>query len=59
MGGRRQADFGVPDSQLVERAKGGLSDLIPQGPGQPTTGLGLASLVAQRGIKGKSKGEPS
>ena len=58
-GGRRQADFGVPDSQLVERAKGGLSDLIPQGPGQPTTGLGLASLVAQRGIKGKSKGEPS
>ena len=59
MGGLRQADFGVSDSQLVGRAEGGLSDLIPQGPSQPITGLGLASLVAQNGIKGKSKGKPS
>jgi len=59
MGGLSQADFGVPDSQIVGRAKGGLSDLIPQGPSQPTTGLGLASLVAQHDIKGKSKGKPS
>lgn len=58
-GGLRQADFGVPDSQLVGRAKGGLSDLIPQGPSQPASGLGLASLISQRGIKGKSKVEPS
>ena len=59
MGGLGQADFGVPDSQLVERAKGGLSDLIPQGPSQPTSGSGLASLVAQQGVKVKSKGQPS
>ncbi|NBU44301.1 MAG: XRE family transcriptional regulator [Betaproteobacteria bacterium] len=59
MGGLGQADFGVPDSQLVERAKGGLSDLIPQGSSQPTTGSGLASLVAQQGVKVKSKGQPS
>ncbi len=59
MWGLSQADFGVPDSQIVGRAKGGLSDLIPQGPSQPTTGLGLASLVAQHDIKGKSKGKPS
>lgn len=59
MGGLGQADFGVPDSQLVERAKRGLSDLIPQGPSQPTSGSGLASLVAQQGVKVKSKGQPS
>lgn len=59
MEGLRQADFGVPDSQLVGRAKGGLSDLIPQGPSQPTIGLGLASLATEQVIKGKSKGEPS
>lgn len=58
-GGLRQADFGVPDSQLVGRTKGGLSDLTPQAPSQPISGLGLASLVAQRGIKDKSKVEPS
>lgn len=52
-----QADFGVPDSQLVERAKGGLSNLIPHEPNHSTTGL--ASLVAQHGIKVKSKGEPT
>jgi len=59
MGGLGQADFGVPDSQLVERAKRGLSDLIPQGPSKPTSRSGLASLVAQQGVKVKSKGQPS
>ena len=59
MGGFQQVDFGVPDSQLVGRAKGGLLDVISEGSSQPTTGLGLASLVAQRGVKGKPKGETS
>lgn len=59
LGGRRHADFGVPDSQLVGRAEEGLSDLFPPGPSQATTGLGLAALDAQHGIKGKSKGGPS
>lgn len=57
--GLHQADFGVPDSQIVARAKGGLPDLMQQKPSQPSSGLGLASLVAQRGIKNKSKGESS
>ena len=57
--GLRQADFGVPESQLVGRAQGGLANPVPQGPSQSMTGLGLASLVAQHGPKGKSKGEPS
>lgn len=59
MGGLQQVDFGVPDSQLVGRAKGGLLDLISQGSRQPTTELGVASLVAQRGVKGKPRGESS
>jgi len=59
IGGLRQVDFGVPDSQLVGRAEGGLSSLIPQRPSRPITGLGLASSGALQGIKGKSKGEPS
>lgn len=58
MGELSQADFGVPDSQIVRRAKGGLSDLIPQGPSQPTTGVRLGSLVVQHENKGKSKGKP-
>ena len=59
MRGLRQVDFGVSDSQLVGRADRALSDLKPQGPSQPSIGLGLASRVAQHGIKGKSKGKPS
>ncbi len=59
MEGLRQADFGVPDSQIVRRAQGGLSDPVPQGPSPSMTGLGLASVVAQQGPEGKSKGEPS
>ena len=59
MRGLRQVDFGVSDSQLVGRAEGALSDLTPQEPSQPSIGLGLASRVAQHGIKGKSKGKPS
>lgn len=56
--GLHQADFGVPDSQLVERVKGGLPDLL-QRSSQPSTGLGLASLVTEHGIKNKSNGEAS
>ena len=56
--GLHQADFGVPASQLVETVKGGLPDLL-RTPSQPSTGLGLASLIAQRGIKNKLKGESS
>lgn len=57
--GLHQADFGVPDSQLVSRTKGGLPDLMQQKLSQPNSELGLAALVAQRGIKNKSKGESS
>ena len=63
--GLHQADFGVPDSQLVGRAKGGLPDLMQQRPSQPSQpsqfsgGPGPASRVAQRDIKNKSKGESS
>ena len=55
---RQQTDFGVPESQLVDRAGGGLSDLMQQRPTQSSGGLGLPSLIAQRRMN-KPKGEPS
>jgi HTH-type transcriptional regulator/antitoxin HipB len=56
--GLHHADFGVPASQLVETVQGGLADLL-RTTSQPSTGLGLASPIAQHGIKNKLKGESS
>lgn len=54
----QKTDFGVPESQLVERERGGLPDLIEQAPSQSGVHMGLPSLLSQRGIK-REKGEPS